>query len=149
MSTEYRRSSGNGNPFDQFAEVFQPGPQMFTRMMQPMLSANASMIGMQSKMWHTAAEASREWCDFVSKRLEKDAQFLHKLQDSQDPQDFMDTCAQFSRRMAQDYQEEFSELSRLSSKAAGTASEVMRETTEQVGSEARRAAEEAQRATHS
>jgi histone H3/H4 len=51
--------------------------------------------------------------------------------------------------MAQDYQEEFSELSRLSSKAAGTASEVMRETTEQVGSEARRAAEEAQRATHS
>jgi len=130
MSSEYKAKSGNGNPFDQFSNLMQPTPEMFTRVMQPMLSANASMIEMQSKLWHTAAEASREWCEFVSKRLEKDAQFMEQLRNSQTPQAFMDTCTQFSRRMAQDYQEEFSELSRLSSKAAGGTSEVVRQATE-------------------
>ncbi len=130
MSSEYKSQSGNGNPFEQFSNFMQPAPEVFTRMMQPMLSANASMIEMQSKMWHTAAEATHEWCEFISKRLEKDAQFMEQLRNTQTPQAFMDTCTQFSRRMAQDYQEEFSELSRLSSKAAGGTSEVMRQATE-------------------
>jgi len=134
MSSEYKSQSGNGNPFDQFSNMMQPAPEMLTRMMQPMLSANASMVEMQSKMWHTAAEASREWFDFISKRLEQDSQFLERLGKTQNPQAFMDTCTQFSRRMAKDYQEEFSELSRLSSKAAGGTSEVMRQATESMSS---------------
>jgi len=134
MSTESKSRTGDGNPFEQFSNMMQPAPEMFTRMMQPMLSANASMIEMQSKMWHTAAEASREWCEFVSKRLDKDAKFMEQLRNTQTPQAFMDTCTQFSRRMAQDYQEEFSELSRLSSKAAGGTSEVMRQATESMAS---------------
>jgi len=134
MSTESKARTGDGNPFEQFSNMMQPAPEMFTRMMQPMLSANASMIEMQSKMWHTAAEASREWCEFVSKRLDKDAKFMEQLRNTQTPQAFMDTCTQFSRRMAQDYQEEFSELSRLSSKAAGGTSEVMRQATESMAS---------------
>jgi len=112
----------------------QPSPEMFTRMMQPMLSASASMIEMQSKMWHTAAEASREWCDFISKRLEKDAEFMEQLRTSQNPQAFMDSCTQFSRRMAKDYQDEFSEMSRLSSKAAEGTTDVMREAGETMSS---------------
>jgi len=134
MASDYKTQSGNGNPFGQFSNLMQPSPEMFTRMMQPMLSANASMIEMQSKMWHTAAEASREWCEFVSKRLDKDAKFMEQLRNTQTPQAFIDTCTQFSRRMAQDYQEEFSELSRLSSKAAGGTSEVMRQATENMSS---------------
>jgi hypothetical protein len=134
MSSEYKAQSGNSNPFEQFSSLMQPAPEMVTRMMQPMLSANASMIEMQSKIWHTAAEASQEWCEFISKRLEKDAKFMEQLQSSQTPQSFMDTCSQFSRRMAQDYQQEFSELSRLSSKAAGGTSEVMRHATESMSS---------------
>lgn len=134
MSSEYRMSSGNGNPFEQFSQFMQPAPEMFTRMMQPMLSVNASLMEMQSKAWHTAAEASREWFEFISKRLEHDARFMEQLKESENPQSFMDTCTQFSRKMAQDYQEEFSELSKLSSKAAGGASEVMREATEQASS---------------
>jgi len=134
MSSQYKGQSGNSNPFEQFSHIMQPAPEMFTRMMQPMLSVNASMIEMQSKMWHTAAEASQEWCEFISKRLEKDAKFMEQLQNSQTPQALMDTCTQFSRRMAQDYQQEFSELSRLSSKAAGGTSEVMRHATESMSS---------------
>ncbi len=134
MSSEYRSQSGDGNTFEQFSNFMQPAPEMLTRMMQPMLSANASMIEMHAKLWHTAAEASREWCDFISKRLEQDARFVEQLQHSQSPQALMDTCTQFSRRMAQDYQEEFSELSRLSSKAAGGTSEVMRQATESMAS---------------
>lgn len=134
MSSEYKPQSGNGNPFDQFSSFMQPTPDTFTRMMQPMLAAGASMIEMNAKMWHAAADASREWCDFVGRRLEKDAKFLHDLRNAETPQSFMDNCAQFSRGMVKDYQEEFSELSRLSSKAAGGASEVVREATRNVGS---------------
>ncbi len=134
MASEYKPQSGNGNPFGQFSNMMQPSPEVFTRMMQPMLSASASMMEMYSKLWHTAADASREYCDFVSKRLEKDAQFMEQLRTSQNPQAFMDTCTQFSRRMAQDYQEELSELSRMSSKAAGGTSEVMRQATENMSS---------------
>jgi CRISPR/Cas system-associated endonuclease/helicase Cas3 len=130
MSSEYKGETGNGNPFGQFSNMTQPTPEMFTQMMQPMLSANASMIEMQSKMWHTAAEASQQWCEFVSKRLEKDAKFMEQLQNSQTPQAFMDSFTKFSRTMAEDYQHEFSQLSQLSSTAAGGTSEVMRQASE-------------------
>ena len=140
MSSEYKTSSGNGNPFDQFSSMMQPAPEMFTRMMQPMMSANASIIEMQSKMWHTAAEASREWFEFVSKRLQQDAKFMEQLQQTQNPQAFMDTCTKFSQRMAQDYEEELSELSRLSSKAAGGTSEVVRQASENISAMSREAA---------
>ncbi len=134
MSSEYKAPSGNGGAFEQFSNLMQPTPDMWARMMQPMLSANASMIEMQSKMWHVAAEASREWFEFISKRLDKDAQLMEQLRTMESPQAFMDTCTQFSRRMAQDYQEEFGELSRLSSKAAGGTSDVMRRATESMTS---------------
>jgi len=127
MSSEYKTQSGKGDPFEQFSSFMQPSLEMFTRMIQPMLSASASMIEMQSKMWHTAAEASREWCDFVSKRLEKDAELMEQLCTSQNPQALMDNCTRFSRRMAKDYQEEFSELSRLSGKAADGTRDAMRQ----------------------
>lgn len=140
MSNEYRKFSGNGNPFEQFSQFMQPSPEMFTRMMQPILSVNASLMEMQSKAWHTAAEASREWFEFVSKRLEQDARFMEQLKDTENPQTFMDTCTQFSRRMAKDYQEEFSELSKLSGKVAGGTSEVMREASETTSSLSREAA---------
>jgi len=65
---------------------------------------------------------------------------MEQLQHTQNPQAFMDTCTKFSRRMAQDYQEELSELSRLSSKAAGGTSEVMRQATENISAMSREAA---------
>ena len=127
MSSEYKTSSGNGNPFDQFSSMMTPTPDMFIRMWQPMLSTSTSMIEMNAKMWHAAAEASREWCDFVGRRLEKDAKFVAEIRGAENPQSLMDNVTQFSRGMVKDYQEEFSELSRLSSKAAGGVTEVARD----------------------
>jgi len=134
MSSAYKTGTGNSNPFEQLSNLIQPSPDMFSGMMEPMLSASASLIEMNAKMWHAAADASREWCDFIGRRLEKDAKFLQDLRNAETPQSFMDNCTQFSRGMVKDYQEEFSELSRLSSKAAGGASEVVREATRNVGS---------------
>ncbi len=114
---------------EQFASLMVPTPENMARMVQPMLSASASLIEINAKMWYAAAEASREWFDFIGRRLEKDAKLVEDLQNAPDPQAVVENVTQFSQRMAQDYQQEFSELSRLSAKAAGGASEVVRDAT--------------------
>lgn len=127
MSSQFKSAYGDDKTFEQFTKLMTPAPDMFVRMWQPMFSATTSMIEMNARMWHAAAEASREWCDFVGRRLEKDAKFMAEMGGAENAQSFMDNVTQFSRGMVKDYQEEFSELSRLSSKAAGGVSEVVRE----------------------
>lgn len=127
MDSQFKSAQGVDKSFEQFVKLMTPAPDMFIRMWQPMLSTSTSMIEMNAKMWHAAAEASREWCDFVRRRLEKDAKFVAEIRGAENPQSLMDNVTQFSRGMVKDYQEEFSELSRLSSKAAGGVTEVARD----------------------
>lgn len=134
MDSQFESSQRENRTFEQFANVMAPTPEMFVRMLQPALSVSASVIEMNARMWHAAAEASREWCDFIGRRLEKDAKFVEEMQSAQTPQSFMDNCTRFSRGMVKDYQEELSELSRLSSKAAGGVSEVVREAADSASS---------------
>jgi len=127
MTTYKQRVSSQDNPFEPFAHFMQPGPESFVRMVQPMMAATASMIEMQAKLCHAGAQASREWFDFVGRRLEMDAKLMKDMQGAWTPQAFMNTWMSFARRMATDYGEEFAELSRLSSKATGGTCEVMRD----------------------
>jgi len=134
MDSQFKSPFGDDKTFAQFTKLMTPAPDMLARMWQPMLSASASAIEMNAKWWHAAAEASREWCDFVGRRLEKDAKFMEEMRSAETPQSFMDNVTQFSQTMAKDYQEEFGELSRLSSKAAGGVSEVVREAADSASS---------------
>ncbi|MEO1204702.1 MAG: phasin family protein [Pseudomonadota bacterium] len=106
-----------------------PSSNLLSHMMRPAMSANASVLELNARLFHMAAEASREWLDFIGRRLEKDAELTEELRHAKDPQAIMDAYTQFYQRAVQDYHQEFAELMRLSTKAANGAGEVIKEAT--------------------
>ncbi len=104
-----------------------PSPEAMSRIMQPAMSANATVLEMNARLFHVAAEASRGWFDFMSRRLEKDAAFAEKLRGAKDPEGLMSAYSEFYQTAAQDYQQEFSELMSLHTKAANSAGEAVKD----------------------
>ncbi len=127
MDSQIKNAYDGENTCEPFTKLMTPAPDIFLRMWQQMFTATACTIEMNARIWHAAADGSREWCDFVGRRLEEDAKFVAEMHGAESPQSLMDNVTQFSRGMVKDYQEEFSELARLSSKAAGGFSEVVRD----------------------
>lgn len=127
MSQATDRQATNGTGLDIALPFGPPSPETVSNMMQPAISANASMLQMNARLFHVAAEASREWLDFIGRRLEKDAALAEELRGAKDPQAMMDAYGQFLQTAAQDYQQEFTELMRLSTKAANGASDAIKE----------------------
>lgn len=67
----------------------------------------------------TFGAVSREWMDFVRRRIAEDLSFQQKLVACRSPEEFWQTYAGFIETMANDYQSEFVRLSQLGGQLAG------------------------------
>jgi Phasin protein len=134
MSYEHEKAFEKGHSFDQLAGLMLPHPEMISRMMQPTLSVNAAWLDLNARLFHDAAETSKEWLDFIGRRLEQDAEFAASVRMARTPQQFFDAWSRFFQRAARDYRDELSEMGRLSTKAASDATRAVETVTESMTS---------------
>jgi hypothetical protein len=72
-----------------------------------------------------AAAMSREWLDFLNRRLREDAALPQRLASCRAPDEAWHICSEFWQRALQDYQEEFIEFARLNGEAVSEGFDVL------------------------
>jgi len=108
---------------DLFPQMMQPqaSAHLMFQMFYPTLSAQAAWIDYNARVLHMASEGTRQWFDFLARRLEKDAELINQLQSADNPSQFVKLCSEFASTTASDYQDEMRELSRIPQELAQTA----------------------------
>ena len=113
--------------FDSSAGLMQHNLEMATDMFRPFLAANISLLNWNANNCKRMGQACSQWFDFVGHRLEEEASLAQQLQTTKDPERLSNACSKFLDTAAQDYQNEVSELTKLTSGLANDATDALQD----------------------
>jgi hypothetical protein len=113
--------------FESSTNLMQQNMEMTTNMFAPLLAANISLMNWNASNCRRMAQAYGQWFDFVGRRFEEDASFAEQLQVTKDPKKLSKVCSTFLETAAQEYQEEVSELTKLSKVMANDATDALQD----------------------
>ena len=100
---------GNG-----MGTMMQPNMSLVTSMFAPMLAANITMLNWNARNCEKLAQVYQQWFQFLGHRLDQDATFAEEMQKVKDPEEIAKVCSTFVEKAAKDYQDELSELTKIS-----------------------------------
>lgn len=113
--------------FDDAAGLMQQNTQLAASMFNPFLAVNMSLMNWNINTCKHMAQAYSQWFKFVGQRLEADAAFAEKLQSTKDPEQISKAYSKFLENASEDYQKEVSELTKLTSRIANEATDVLQD----------------------
>jgi Phasin protein len=94
-------------------------PDLMMQAFAPYMNAAPQLNGGLVNAW---MEMGRQWSTFLMRRFQEDFELMQKLAACRDPGAVGGICASFFKTAQEDYQKEFSEMTRLGQTLLGTGS---------------------------
>lgn len=110
-----------------FSEMLRPGMGLMDNFISPMFSTQIAMLNWQARGFKMLAAASRDWLEFLGRRLDEDAAFAEKLRATKDPRALMTAYSDWVQKAARDYQREFMGMARFANGLSDAASDALQD----------------------